>query len=73
MHNAVPVMYHQGMPLDVVMRELTAKLEATRDRFDEAALRAQELASGLSELDRKKLQKYIDGLRTNATGTIEFW
>ncbi|KAK3367964.1 isoprenoid synthase domain-containing protein [Podospora didyma] len=74
-HNAVPVMYNQGMSLDAVMRELVTRMEASRDRFDEAAMRVQKLAAsgGMNELsDRKRLQKYIDGLRTNATGTIEF-
>ena len=66
-------MYHQGRPLDAVIRELVAKLEACRDRFDEAASRVQEMASGANDGDRKELLRYIDGLRTNATGTIEFW
>jgi hypothetical protein len=50
-----------------------AKLENSRDRFDEAAGRVHAAASGSSDLDQNELLRYIDGLRTNATGTIEFW
>ncbi|GAB1317187.1 Terpene synthase [Madurella fahalii] len=71
-HNAVAVMYHQGQPLDGVMAELMAKLEAYRDRFDETAERVHKLVSGASKRDRDEVLKFIDGLRTNATGTIEF-
>jgi len=70
-HNAIPVMYSQGQPLDVVISELLSRLEACRDRFDETADRVLEMARSAAE--RSDLLKFIDGLRTNATGTIEFW
>jgi len=66
-------MYHEGRPLEAVIRELMVKLEASRDRFDEAASRIQKIASRANDIDCNELLKYIDGLRTNATGTIEFW
>ncbi|KXX74688.1 Presilphiperfolan-8-beta-ol synthase [Madurella mycetomatis] len=71
-HNAVAVMYHQGQPLDSVIRGLVTKLEACRDRFDEIADRVYQLASGASKQNRDGILRYIDGLRTNGTGTIEF-
>ncbi|KAK1753541.1 Presilphiperfolan-8-beta-ol synthase [Echria macrotheca] len=69
-HNAVPVMYSLGKPLDVVMGELMVRLASCRDRFDGIAQSV--LAMARSESEKKDLEKFIDGLRTNATGTIEF-
>lgn len=72
-HNAVAVMYHQGKPLDSVIPELMAKLEACRDSFDETADRVCQLASSANKQDRDDILRFIDGLRTIATGTIDFW
>lgn len=71
-HNAVPVMYHHGQILDDLVHELMVRLEACRDRFDDAADRVCEMVSSSSEKDCKDLVRYVDGLRTNGTGTIEF-
>ncbi|KAK3356594.1 isoprenoid synthase domain-containing protein [Lasiosphaeria hispida] len=71
-HNAVPVLYHQGRPLDAVIPELMRRLETCRDRFDEAAVVVQKVCSKESEKVQEDLVKYIDGLRTIATGTIDF-
>jgi len=49
------------------------KLEACRDRFDEIAQTIQKKAAGAKPKVRADLAKYIDGLRTIATGTMEFW
>ncbi|KAK0732282.1 isoprenoid synthase domain-containing protein [Lasiosphaeris hirsuta] len=68
-HNAVAVMYNQGRRLDDVVRELMTRLEASRDRFDELADGVSEMAGGA---DKKELLRYIDGLRTSNTGTLEF-
>ena len=66
-------MYHAGKPLDVIIPELIRKLAAVRDEFDETAQKVQKLAVKCTPKVRKDLDQYIDGLRTIATGTIEFW
>jgi len=65
----------QRGPLNIVIRELTTKLEVPRGQFDEAALRVPELAFGVIRRDsnRENFQKYIEGFRRDATGTVEFW
>ena len=73
MHNAIPVMYNQGQPLDTVIPKLMKELEASRDHFDEAALEVQRISNRISPEVREQLAKYMDGLRTIAGGTVEFW
>jgi hypothetical protein len=74
-HNAVPVMYHQGQPLSAIIPQLIKRLEESRDRFNDAAFKVLEMCKGA---DSKRpgilaaVTQYIDGLRTIATGTIEF-
>ncbi|KAK0646810.1 isoprenoid synthase domain-containing protein [Cercophora newfieldiana] len=68
-HNAVPVMYHQGQPLDKVIDALLNRLDACRKVFDETA---DKVASSASRKGVNELRRYIDGLRTNVTGTVEF-
>lgn len=70
-HNAIPVLYSQGQPLGDVMHELLGRLENCRDRFDDTAERVLDMAG--SPAQRADLLRFIDGLRTNATGTAEFW
>ncbi|KAK4447092.1 Presilphiperfolan-8-beta-ol synthase [Podospora aff. communis PSN243] len=68
-HNAVPVLYHQGQPLDKVIGALMHKLDACREVFDATAER---VTSSANKKEIAELQRYIDGLRTNVTGTVEF-
>jgi hypothetical protein len=71
-HNAVPVIYHQGSPLDAVVPKLMVDLVACRDRFDTLAARIEKRAAHEKPNVRQDLRTYIDGLRTIATGTMEF-
>lgn len=66
-------MYHEGQPLSAIMPEMMRRLEACRDRFDEIAADVEKAWERESAELRRDLHKYIDGLRTIATGTIEFW
>jgi hypothetical protein len=72
-HNAVPVIYNEGKPLDAVVPKLMVDLAACRDRFDTLAAKIEKSQAGESPKFRAELSKYIDGLRTIATGTMEFW
>ncbi|KAK3393508.1 isoprenoid synthase domain-containing protein [Podospora didyma] len=79
-HNAVPVMFQQGQrALDGVIRELVARLENSRDRFDQTARKVYMMMTTMSGSDddddlvhREEILRYINVLQTNATATIEF-
>ncbi|KAK5653827.1 hypothetical protein OQA88_7986 [Cercophora sp. LCS_1] len=71
-HNAVPVMFHQGQPLSAVIPLLIKRLEESRDRFDDAAFKVLEMCKSSDSEILPAVVQYIDGLRTIATGTIEF-
>ncbi|KAK4450259.1 Presilphiperfolan-8-beta-ol synthase [Podospora aff. communis PSN243] len=74
-HNAVPVMYHQGQPLSAIIPHIIQRMEESRDRFDDAASKIYEMCKGVSSKQPELLAavtQYIDGLKTISTGTIEF-
>src|SRR5690242_12560726 len=65
-------MYHAGQPLDAIIPDLISKLAVVRDKFDETARRVRELVADCPPKVHKDLDQHIDGLRTIATGTIEW-
>ncbi|KAK1749562.1 Presilphiperfolan-8-beta-ol synthase [Echria macrotheca] len=74
-HNAVPVMYHQGQPLSAIIPQIIKRLEESRDRFDQAASKIQEMCKSSESKQPGLLAavvQYMDGLKTISTGTLEF-
>ncbi|KAK0612189.1 isoprenoid synthase domain-containing protein [Immersiella caudata] len=70
-HNAVPVMYHQGQPLSAIVPQIVKRMEESRDRFDDAAAKIQEMCKKQPDV-LAAVNQYMDGLKTISTGTIEF-
>ena len=58
--------------MDAVVPKLIVDLVACRDRFDALAAKIEKAAADETPNVRQDLRIYIDGLRTIATGTMEF-
>jgi len=54
----------------MVIGALMNKLDVCRKVFDETAER---VTNSAKKKEINEVQRYIDGLRTNVTGTVEFW
>ena len=64
-------MYHQGQPLSAIIPQIVKRMEESRDRFDAAASKIQDMCKKQPELLTAVVQ-YMDGLKTISTGTVEF-
>ncbi|CAM1500430.1 Fc.00g095920.m01.CDS01 [Cosmosporella sp. VM-42] len=69
--NLVPILQCEGKSLQQVIQDLIADLQDSRDRFDHFASELNSFVSGEEPL-AAALHKYLNGLRTNVTGTADY-
>ncbi|KAK5655989.1 hypothetical protein OQA88_5127 [Cercophora sp. LCS_1] len=63
-------MHHSGKSLDIIIQDITENIRVHKQDFDDLADRLLRMVS--EDEGKHDLARLINGLRTNATGTVDF-